>query len=157
MSEYQPELGQAIFGQPHQAFDVPAIMDAALMRIHREVTRVLWNLLQRDVDPFANGEAFRCPAFGVWAYDWNDDDRQPYNFKHVNSGLEISWYKHSWRGLSANMEITPDLAACVLDECLSAVRALEGRITDPDYRTRERNMIVGGLSNVPYFEPPQVC
>lgn len=153
MSDYSPELGQAIFGQPHKEHQVPEIMDAALMRIHREITRVLWNIMQDQFDPFIDGAAFRCAVFGVWAYDWGEGE-QPYNFKHPSSGLEVSWYKHSWRGLSANMDISPDLAALVLDDCLAACQALEGSITDSGYRTRKRPMLVGSIEEVPYFDAP---
>lgn len=126
MSQYQPELGQMCFGQPHQQFDVPEIMDAALEAISDELERVMWNKHQTDyASPFRNnGASFRCPTFTAVSYHWGDDG-QPYNFKHQKSGLAISWYKYLGRGMSADRQITPDLAAEVLSDCLAAVRRIE--------------------------------
>src|SRR5690606_5179380 len=90
---YVPELGQMAFGQPAKEFACPELLVAALEAIRAELTRVLWNAKQLEWDPFQGSEAFRCDVFGVWAYDWSDE-RQPYNFKHVGSGVEVSWYKY---------------------------------------------------------------
>jgi hypothetical protein len=124
---FQPEIGQMIFGQPYKPFPVPEIMDAALEAIRHELQRVLWNLRQRQGgDPFGNeGASFRCEAFTVCSYSWNDDLAQPYNFKHAKSGTLISWYKYSGRGASADREITPDMAADILLDCLTACKAIE--------------------------------
>jgi hypothetical protein len=123
---YSPELGQAVFGQPWQAFPVPDILDAALEAIRHEVQRVLWNLRQHEIDPFGNSAgSFRCPTFTVCAYSWNDGIAQPYNFKHPASGLLVSWYKYMGRGMSANMDVSPDLAARILTHCLRGMKAVE--------------------------------
>ena len=124
--QYQPEIGQMLFGQPTKSFAVPDIMDAALEHLDHELGRVMWNLRQREFEsPFRNnGASFRCSAFTVVAYSWSDDP-QPYNFKHPQTGVEISWYKYLGRGMSSNVEITPDLAARVLDDCLKACKAIE--------------------------------
>lgn len=124
MSSFEPELGQALFGQPHKEFSVPAIWEAALAQIEKELDRVMWNRHQRDyASPFGNtGESFECPVFSVYAYSWGDDD-QPFNFKW--KGIEISWYKYLGRGMSANIELTPDLAAEMLAECIPAVQELD--------------------------------
>lgn len=39
MSAYQPELGQMLFGQPHQEHEVPEILTAALDYLGHEVAR----------------------------------------------------------------------------------------------------------------------
>jgi len=124
MSAYQPELGQMAFGQPSQEHSVPDIMHAALEMIRQELDRVMWNNNQeRYNNPFGNGgNEFKCDTFEVCAYSWGDDD-QPYNFAWKD--LRISWYKYLGRGMSASKEITPDLAADCMSDCLSAVRSLD--------------------------------
>lgn len=126
MSNYEPELGQAAFGQPYKEFIVPEIMDAALQYLRYELGRVRWNNRQQDADdPFGNegpGGDYDSDVFSVHAYSWSDE-AQPWNFKCGD--LEISWYKYMGRGMSANMEITPEMASDVLLKCLSHLRALE--------------------------------
>ena len=124
MGEFQPELGQALFGQPCQQFAVPEIWKAALGAVNDEIERVWWNVEQQQRSgPMCNsGERFDCDAFSAHAYDWSDDE-QPWNFKWRD--VLISWYKWCGRGMSANMQLTPDMAAQMLDECLAAVRALD--------------------------------
>ena len=129
--EYEPELGQAVFGQPHQKFDAPELCEAALRHIVDELTRVRWNLNQRwPDDPLANsgpGGNFKCEAFEVQAYSWSDEE-QPFNFKWRD--VEISWYKWVGRGMSCNRELTPDLINEMMDDCLAALRAWENAESD---------------------------
>lgn len=126
MSQYEPELGQALYGQPIKEFAVSELVEACLQSISYELDRVMGNLGNRDwSSPFENSgnvPGFVCPTFSTHAYSWGDDE-QPYNFKW--GGVEISWYKWSGRGLSSNVEITPDMASKMLDECLAAVREYE--------------------------------
>jgi hypothetical protein len=128
MKNYQPELGQAAFGQPHKQFKVPAIMDAALQYIRYEMGRVRWNIRQQaSPDPFGNegpGGNFNSDVFSVHAYSWGDDE-QPWNFKCGD--IEISWYKYMGRGMSANVEISPDMASALLEKCLEHLRSIEER------------------------------
>jgi hypothetical protein len=121
---YEPELGQALFGQPHKAHAVPEIWDAALCFLRAGLDRVMWNRKQREyASPFGNtANRFECPAFTAEAYSWGNDE-QPFNFKW--GSVEISWYKYLGRGMSANVDLTPDMAAKMLDECLAAVRGLD--------------------------------
>lgn len=123
---FTPDIGQMCWGQPWQEHAVPDILDAALEAIRAELQRVLWNLRHTSSDPFGNSSgSFRCPTFTVCAYSWNDDLGQPYNFKHPQSGLLVSWYKYMGRGMSANMAVTPDMAARILTHCLAGLRAVE--------------------------------
>lgn len=116
---YEPELGQMIFGQPYKTFRVSNIVDAALCRIRDSLDRVMWNVHQKEYEsPFGNtGNSFKCDTFEVCAYSWGDEE-QPFNFKWRD--VEISWYKYLGRGMSANKEIKPDLAAELLNDCLEA-------------------------------------
>ena len=123
MSEdYEPELGQMAFGQPHQQFKVSPIVDAALGFIRERLEVALWNVHQREKQtPFANaGETFTTDVFDAQAYSWADD-AQPYNFKW--GAVEISWYKYLGRGMSANMKITPEMAEKMLIECVASISA----------------------------------
>lgn len=126
MSHFQPELGQAIFGQPSQQFAVPDIMIAVLEKLASEYARVGWNIHQRDIEnPFYNsGPAYnlKTDVFEVCAYSWGDEE-QPFNFAWRD--LRISWYKWCGRGASANVEITPGMAAECLSECLASLQAID--------------------------------
>lgn len=121
---FRPELGQMLFGQPSQSFEAPEILEAVFDRIDCELSRVMWNVNQEEyASPFSNsGNRFECDTFNVHAYDWVSDD-QPWNFAWRD--LRVSWYKRMGRGMSANMEVTPDLADQCLRECLEAVRCLD--------------------------------
>lgn len=126
MSEFTPELGHMIFGQPAQQFEVPEIMVAVLEKLASEYERVGWNIHQHQIDnPFYNsGPAYnlKTEVFEVCAYSWSDDD-QPYNFAWRD--MKISWYKWCGRGVSANIEVTPDMAAQCLMECLASLNAID--------------------------------
>lgn len=147
---YAPELGQAMFGQPWRHHCVPALMSAALDAIGYEIERVVGNVQQKQfTSPRSNSAtAFSCAVFGMWAYDWGDET-QPCNFHHLPTGLIVNWYKYGGRGESANMEITPDLASRVLEDCLKACRACDGRDCDGD---PEHPFLAGHNGEVPYFE-----
>ncbi|MBN8294925.1 hypothetical protein JI664_23340 [Rhodobacter sp. NTK016B] len=122
---YTPELGQLCFGQPWQEHEVPAIMDAALCFIRDDLARARWNVYQTERPcPFGNtGEAFDCDAFSVRAYSWDDSDEQEWNFKCGD--VMVSWYKYLGRGMSSNVQITPDMASRILRKCIDGIAAFE--------------------------------
>ena len=130
MNHYQPELGQLVFGQPTQEFPVPDIMTAVLEKLATEYDRVGWNIHQHEIEnPFCNmGPAYnlKTDVFEVCAYSWTEKE-QPFNFAWRD--VRISWYKWCGRGASANMEITPAVAAQCLDECLVSLLAYEETMT----------------------------
>lgn len=121
---YEPELGQMCWGNPTQELAVPEYIKSHLAWVKDELDRVMWNVNQKEYDsPFDNSgnvEGFVCDAFEAHAYDWNEDNKQPFNFKWHD--LEISWYKYFGRGMSMNRDVAPDEAAAMLGECLEAVR-----------------------------------
>lgn len=120
--EYTPELGQMMFGQPTQRFEVPRFVEPLLRGISDELCRVMFNKNQEEYNsPFDNtGASYRNEVFEVHAYSWADDE-QPFNFKWGD--LKISWYKYLGRGMSANQEISPDYAVRMFDACVASVRA----------------------------------
>jgi len=122
--QYEPELGQAVFGQPSQEFAVSELLEAALGHIREELNRVLWNRLQQDCrSPFDNSSArFETEGLSIHAYDWGDDD-QPWNLKCGD--IEISWYKYIGRGMSVNRAMTPDDIDRFLEKAISIVRACD--------------------------------
>jgi len=119
-NQYEPELGQALFGQPYKEFEVPLYVEAALTVIDQELDRIMWNETQRRwSSPFGNtGNYFKNDTFHVIAYSWSDDE-QPYNFKWCD--VEISWYKYIGRGMSMNIELSPERCATMLDECMKSL------------------------------------
>lgn len=124
MPGYAPELGQLMHGQPHQAFDVPLIMEASLSYISDRLSSVMWNINQAQYEsPFSNsGNEFKNDVFEAAAYSWGDE-AQTYNFAWKD--LRISWYKRAGRGMSANIEITPGLAAECLEACIASLDRMD--------------------------------
>lgn len=120
---YEPELGQAVFGQPYKQFKVPAELEAALGAIE---IRLCLKMEQRDknfMSPFGNsGNEFKCDAFTVEAYSWGDEVDQPWNFKWRD--LEVSWYKYLGRGMSANRKMTTQQVEEMLDDCYEAIKRI---------------------------------
>lgn len=125
MPDFQPELGQALFGQPYKHYEVPDIWEAALTLLSYRLERVMWNVTQKDYSsPMSNsGQRFDCPTFSAHAYSWNDEEEQPWNFRWRD--VEISWYKYIGRGMSANKELSPDEASEMLMDCLKALEEIE--------------------------------
>lgn len=122
---YTPELGQALFGQPTKEYGCPDWIIACLDLIEHELGRVMWNINQEVYgSPFTNtGQQFKNDVFEVQAYLWDKEDEQPYNFKW--NEVEISWYKHSHRGTSINMQVDPQRGIEMLNECLASIRAMD--------------------------------
>ena len=123
--EYVPELGQMVFGQPTQSFVLPSIAAAALQAIQNELSRVMWNRHQEELpDPFGNtGASYKNDTFEVQAYSWDESKAQPYNFKWKD--VRISWYKYLGRGMSCNIELTPDMCSDMLEDCLRSLRGID--------------------------------
>lgn len=125
--QYEPELGQMAFGQPWKQYECPEWIIAFLDRIRRELDRVMWNNNQEAyASPFDNsGNSFKNDVFEVSAYSWGDEE-QPYNFKWKD--VEISWYKHSWRGTTINQDLEPQRGIEMLNECLASIETMEKRL-----------------------------
>jgi len=124
MKDYEPELGQALFGQPYQNYEVSNLLMAALHEIEGELCRVMENITQKTYhSPFENyAEHFVCPTFEAHSYSWTDDN-QEYNFKWKD--VKISWYKYLGRGTSINRLISNDEIEILLEECLEALQKYE--------------------------------
>lgn len=125
MTTYEPEIGQAMFGQPYREHGASELLIAALSAIDSELDRVMWNKNQVSYDsPFANtGNSFKNDTFEVEAYSWNEEYDQPYNFKWKD--VEISWYKWHGRGTSVNQELSPERISEMLNDCLYSLGKME--------------------------------
>ncbi len=129
MAEYKPELGQMCFGtqawQPHACSN---LCEAVLFSIKKELDRLMWNIHQVDYDsPFGNtGNSYKCDAFEVHAYSWDETREQKFNFKWKD--VEICWYKYLGRGMPSNKELTPDILNTMLDECLAELEKVENEM-----------------------------
>lgn len=129
---HQPELGQWAFSTtPFLEHPVSELALAALRAINDEIERVMWNLAQDDLyrGPGSNSglEAFETDIFVMRPYCWCDGEKHPDgcppNFQWRD--VQITWYKHLSRGLSANQVLSPDVVAEMLVECLAAVRGMD--------------------------------
>lgn len=102
-NNYKPELGQAMFGNKWQPYEMPEYAVALFLYIIKEIKRVYWNKNQEEWD--MNSDPKLC---GIeWGPYWWGDEEAPEallpNFKYGK--LEISWYKHPGRGMSCNQNL----------------------------------------------------
>jgi hypothetical protein len=105
--------------------EVPNYVQAAFRQIDEELSRVMWNINQKEFDsPFNNtGNKFKNDVFEVEAYSWDDEYNQEYNFKWKD--YKVRWYKHCLRDPQANREMTPYECAKMLDECLESIYKMD--------------------------------
>lgn len=138
MEPYAPELGQMFFGQPWQPIRASELCIAALQAIDKELSRIKWNIEQKGYNsPFANtGNSFKCDAFEVEAYSWNEEVEQKFNFKWQD--VEVSWYKYLGRGTNTNIQLTPDRINEMLESCLEALSRYE-TANDPYMMEKAKN------------------
>jgi hypothetical protein len=119
--EYQQELGQMFFGNPSGDYELPGHAHAMLAYIVKEIKRVYWNNNQEQWDeenPGLGGIEYR-------RYYWGDDELESAkpNFKFKD--VEVRWYKHFGRGMSTNVQKSPDEWVRWFNECLELVRSYD--------------------------------
>jgi hypothetical protein len=116
MKGYEPELGQMCFGQEPQKFECPDYVAAALECL----ANFFYNKEISSENPFRNtGARWSNFLFTVNAYDWNEDNIQPFNFKYKD--VEVSWYKYLGRGMSINREVSEGECWEMLKECVESI------------------------------------
>jgi hypothetical protein len=119
-TEYQPELGQMLFGQQSQRFKGPSVLEYALLLLGENIMAEAEAGKERRDNPFLNtGGSYENDFFKVEAYSWDDDYEQPFNFAWRD--LRVSWYKQVERGLSVNMQVDTHLVNEMLVECLGSI------------------------------------
>jgi len=128
MSDFEPELGQMAFSNTEwQQHEVPELALATLKAIADEIERVEWNRTQKiyEAPTSNNGGHYKTDKFEMNAYCWCDGEEHkescPPNFKWRD--VIINWYKYLGRGTSSNTDLTPDLIATMLEDCLASIRA----------------------------------
>lgn len=112
-------------------YEVPELMIAALEHLSKEIERVMWNRTQEEyIAPTRShdcADEFRTDSFVMRRYCWCDgrthEDGCPPNFEWKDA--RINWYKHGWRGLSSNVELTPDRINDLLEDCLRSVKEMD--------------------------------
>jgi hypothetical protein len=114
---YEPELGQAMFGQPSHELECPDYLEVALCAI-RDTLETIMGLPFNN--PFSNGGGhFSNGAFEVHAYSWDDSKEQPFNFKCGD--VEVSWYKYMGRGMSVPLEYTMEEVQKMFRRCIKSL------------------------------------
>ena len=123
------ELGNLIFNKSNsnQRYECPEYIVALLSYLDEEIKRVVWNNTQKEFDsPFDNtANSFKTDKFEVKAYNWNDKNAQPYNFKYKD--IEISWYKYLGRDTTINEEYDYSVIVDMFNDCLESIRKLENK------------------------------
>lgn len=115
VKEFEPELGQALFGQPWQEYEAPGW----LQRIVLGIGGVLEGLGICDYNPTGNyGEQYDNDVFYIESYSW-DDDPQACNFAWRD--FKMSWYKWIGRGTTVNRVMEKDEARTMMLECLESI------------------------------------
>lgn len=103
MKKYTPELGQAVFGNKFQQYEMPEYAIALFFYVRNEIKRIYWNINQKEWDEASS------PGFAdiEWRpYWWGDEDDKESHLPNFKYGrLEIHWYKHPGRGMSCNQNI----------------------------------------------------
>ena len=99
------------------------LIRSILNEIRRELDRLCWNKYQKEMDsPFDNtGSEYKNSTFIVRAYDWGYNNYLP-NFEYP--GINVYWYKHSRRGLTAytDDDLTLDYLTNMLNDCIASLR-----------------------------------
>lgn len=98
---------------------------ALLEAIDEELTRIMWNVNQKDfASPFKNtGNKFKNDTFEVIAYDWDEESNQRFNFKWKD--VEISWYKYLGRCTEINDDYEERYIIQMFNECIESLHKLE--------------------------------
>ena len=106
-------------------YEVPKIWEAALSFIDDQLSRVMWNIHEKDwLSPFENtNNSFSCPIFSV---------SSRFNFKWRN--VEISWYKYFGRGMTANRLLSAEEAEIMLEEVLDFLNQMDNAKKTPSVR-----------------------
>lgn len=116
MSDYQPEIGQAVFGQPWQRERPDTTTKGAL-----EALRSIYDATYTSEDgfdgPFSNsGARVKSSRMEIHAYSWNDEEDHKWNLKWRD--FECSWYKHFGLGLSVNRQLSPEEVPQIISDLL---------------------------------------
>lgn len=122
---YEPEIGQAVFGNPTGDYYFPEFAEAFLMYIFEEIRRVFWNKNQRE---WENYEDPKIEGIKVRPYCWGEDEEEAEKPNFEFNGVAIRWYKYPGRGMSCNKAMNPEQWKKWFDECLGVIRKSEPKL-----------------------------
>lgn len=131
MSEFSPELGQAVFGNtPWSSISTPGYITAGFEIIAAavQVARGLDPEKQWPLTANSGADPWEGEVFAMRCYCWCDGGREghedgcPPNFEHKASGFTATWYKHSERGESCSSPVPPPAEwSRIVAECVAEV------------------------------------
>ena len=122
-----PELGQLLHGNMIGEFNISNIGEAAVMWALRDCERVFWNANQRSLEDFCGWDS--GDALGEMKtrrYWWGDENTPEAALPNMEfNGVHIRWYKYPGRGMSCNLDMTPDQWAQWLDAALAYLGGID--------------------------------
>lgn len=129
------ELGNLGFNtNTNQEYICPEYIISLLEGIESKLETVMWNINQKEYDsPFGNtANSFELNNFGIYAYSWDEDVNQEYNFiykvdktKANMPDLKISWYKYLGRDTTINQVIDSNVFIQIYDDIMEQLRNYE--------------------------------
>lgn len=119
---YQPELGQAFFGNPWGEYETPEYVDALLDTLVAEMERVHWNTKQQKLNEYVTHWFGRAE---MRSYFWGEDAEQAALPNFAFDGVEIRWYKYRGRGQTSNVEMDPAGWVDWFNRCLAEIRSID--------------------------------
>lgn len=122
MSTFNPELGQAIFGNPSGSFELSEFANALLHHLFQEIARVYGNVNQKQWQWLSDP---KIPGIEVRHYYWGDDPEEAARPNFTFGRVEIRWYKHPCRSASCNLALTEAEWVSWFNDCLKAIRDCE--------------------------------
>lgn len=116
-----PEAGQASCGKPRGGYEMPDYARALLLNLLDEIDRVYWN---REQDQWEPGEDPRIPGIVYRPFWWGKEDAPEAKLPNFEfEGVELRWYQHPGRGMSANRDMTPAEWCAWYSRCLAIIEA----------------------------------
>lgn len=142
MREYEPEMGQMLFGRPWSQYDCPEWIIGLIERLSSEVWRVTNNNDGDGIRPTDNeGSDFVNDTFEMHSYYWGEDcSCESEDGEHGEmciadcpscrpnfrcGDFEMRWYKHARRGTSCNRVPEPVEMVNIFERCYASVQAME--------------------------------
>lgn len=116
MKDYKPELGQMSFGSWMEK-DLPEYSKALVLYLLKEFGRIGHNVHHWSQEDYKD-----LTMSGI-EYKPYDYDNNIYNLKFGE--VMVSWYKHPGRGMSTNVDLSPEDWIVWFDKCLLALRQYE--------------------------------
>lgn len=117
-NDFNPELGQALFGQPTQSLECPADLEEVIQSIGIMLDVVA------DLRPCSNnGDRYDGTTFSMHAYSWDDEEEQEFNFKWRD--FKASWYKYIGRSMTVNRLLKREEVVEMLKECTAEIFTME--------------------------------